>query len=154
MFKLWRRIAGAETIIAEPSRASLQGGTGKFGLEVVGESYYQKALRQAQRRARKTPEGLVIDVVVRPEPDNPYDADAVCVVTANGDALLGHLSRDRAKQYKRALAECAQAGFTVECTAVMRGGESDKPNIGIWLDLVFPAQLKSLLKGRLNDSQA
>lgn len=150
MFNLWRRITGSETrstesAIAEPSRASLQGGAGKFGLEVVGESHYQGALRQAQRRARRMPAGLVTGVVVRAEPDNPCDADAVCVMSADGDALLGYLSRERAKQYKRVLAQCEEAGLAVRCAAVLRGGEGDKPNIGIWLDLAFPAQLRSLL---------
>jgi hypothetical protein len=35
----------------------------------------------------------------------------------------------------------------------MLGGEDDKPHVGIWLDLAFPAQLWSLLRDRLNGRQ-
>lgn len=159
MFDLLRRITGAgtrptdRTITSQPSRASLPGGTGRFGLEVVGESLYLPALRQVRRRARRTPAGPVVDVVMRLEPDNPEDADAVRVMSADGDALLGYLSRERAKQYKRVLMQCEEASLAVTCAAVLRGGVEDKPNIGIWLDLAFPAQLKLLLKDRLNGSQ-
>jgi hypothetical protein len=93
----------------------------------------------------------VIDVVMRPEPDNPYDADAVRVMSADGDGLFGYLSRDRAKQYKRVLTRCEEAKLTVTCAAVLRGGVGDAPNLGIWLDLAFPARLRVLLKDRLND---
>ncbi len=159
LFGLWRRVAGSTvliepTIISEPSRANLLGGTGKFGLEVVGESHYQETLRQAQRRARRTPTGLVIDVVMRPEPTNPYDAAAVRVMSADGAGLLGYLSRERANQYKQVLIQCEEASLEVTCAAVLRGGAGDEPSIGIWLDLAFPARLKSLLKERLNGTQA
>lgn len=160
MFDLLRRITGAETrptdrtVTSPLSRARLPGGTGRFGLEVVGESFYLPALRQVRGKARRTPEGPVVDVVLRPEPDNLTDANAVRVMSADGNALLGYLSRERAKQYARVLAQCEEASLVVTCAAVMRGGVEDKPNIGIWLDLAFPARLKSLLKDRLNGDHA
>jgi hypothetical protein len=161
MFKWLRRISDTtatrpteRTITPPPSRARLAGGTGRFGLEVVGESFYLPALQQVRRRARRTSAGPVVDVVLRPEPDNLEDVNAVRVMSVDGNALLGYLSRERAREYARVRAQCEEASLVVTCAAVMRGGVEDKPNIGIWLDLAFPARLKSLLKDRLNGDQA
>lgn len=121
----------------------LDGGTGKFGLEVVGESNYQKAIKRALAGARLLPDNrTAIDIIARREPANPYDLDAVQILNAvNGDRL-GYLSRDRAKQYRRTLSDCAAAGFDVRCTGVLAGDAS----IGVWLDLAFPSELSKRLK--------
>ena len=119
----------------------LQGGTGKFGLEVVGESNYQKALIRAKASARLLNDRLCIDVFVRREPTNLKDADAAQILAVNGDCL-GYLSRDRAQQYRRVLGLCAAADIEVQCVGVLAG----EPSLGIWLDLAFPTELTKRLK--------
>jgi hypothetical protein len=119
----------------------LPGGTGKFGLEVVGESNYQKALFRAKSRARRIGERLCIDVIVGREPTNKYDPDAVQVLALNGD-LLGYLSRGRATEYRRVLGLCAEANIEVRCVGALVGDDI----LGIWLDLAFSGDLGDRLK--------
>ena len=93
--------------------------------EVVGESFYQPALKRLLKN-----EGREFTATVRPEPENPHDVNAVAVLAPSGDKL-GHLSRGFAKTFQQKL--LADRG-TLTCAAKLIGGEPGKPTIGVLLD--------------------
>lgn len=116
-------------------------GTGRgYFVEAVGESFNQPALRALAAAAGKNP----IRVLLQPEPDNPHDANAVAVKDFEGQ-LLGYLSRDDAPRYQQTLLALRDRGQTGVCSAVTFGGDSEKPNIGIRLDLEAPMHIASSL---------
>ena len=73
-----------------------------FETEVVGESFRQLELRALDAR-------IGIDVRgrrsfwarLRPDPQNPYDANAVAVLAADNGDPLGHLPRELAPSTSR-----------------------------------------------------
>jgi hypothetical protein len=110
---------------------------------VVGESQHQETLRGLAvlfdtigRSARN------FDATLKPEPENPYDANAVAVTTADG-TKVGYLPRDLAKQFHRAISAMPPP---VVVRAELRGGDPDQGLIGVVLDFspVFePGAVKS-----------
>ena len=105
---------------------------------VVGESHYQEALRATSRICSAGPEGRpAFAGLLVPEPDNPYDENAIAVYSANG--RLGYLSRDNALEYGDVFAEITRRGYQGgACTAYLTGGEPDKPSFGVVLRLADP----------------
>jgi len=119
----------------------LDGSCGDFALAIAGEASYQPAIRKARRQVTKDNSGrLVIAVLVRCEPTNPHDENAVRVSTLVGDTL-GYLSRENAQVYCAAISAIEQSGRTVRCNATFYGGDQARPTIGVWLDLKSPADL-------------
>jgi hypothetical protein len=92
-------------------------------LGAVGESQYQPALRQIARAGRLCEATLV------PEPDNPFDVNAVAVKI--GGELIGYVPRSHARRYQRRLLTLAQP---MRCPAKLIGGTRDKPSFGVLLD--------------------
>lgn len=119
-------------------------GCGQFGLEVVGESQYQPAILRASRSARRQAGRRIIRVRVEREPTNPYDPQAVRVISNDGETV-GYLSRESASSYQKALTEFEKAGLTVTCAASLFGGDAEKPTLGLYLDLLFPKKLKAAI---------
>jgi hypothetical protein len=70
--KTWRDEVGAGVV----ATVTIQTGHSGY-MSVVGESHYQPALRALA--ARRAP-GNVFTARLVPEPDNPYDSNAVAVV--------------------------------------------------------------------------
>ena len=106
-------------------------------LAVVGESYYQQALRiVASGRAfgYGFDEHLPVTAVLVPEPENPHDSNAVRVdVLVDGQSLkVGYLSRENARSYQPHLLELRRQGRIGMCPARVTGGGSDK-YYGIYL---------------------
>lgn len=93
---------------------------------VVGESHYQDALRALTRR--QPPDGVFTARLV-PEPDNPYDANAVAVCADGDGSKVGYLSREVAKSYQARLARLAAP---VTCPARLTG--MDAAMLGVVLD--------------------
>jgi len=125
-------------------KLELNAGCGQFGLEVVGESQYQPAIRRASKQAHRQGERRVIHVWVEREPTNPYDPEAVRIVSSDGETL-GCLSRESARSYQKALTELEQAGLRVTCAASLFGGDAEKPTVGLYLDLLFPKKLRAAI---------
>jgi len=97
---------------------------------VVGESHYQEALRQvAGTPAKGTRVGKIALLV--PEPDNPYDPNAVQVqIDAH---VVGHLSREDAAAYLPGVRRLMAGGKFVALEAmVVCGGSSGV--FGVFLD--------------------
>jgi predicted Zn-ribbon and HTH transcriptional regulator len=105
--------------------------------EVVGESHYQENLWTivgepwaAARRVRVAKPAALV-----PEPDNPYDANAVAVHIQG--LITGYLSREDAEEHRpRIVARQAQLGRHVELPAIIAGGglRQDGPGqLGVFL---------------------
>lgn len=126
-----------------PAHAVLLGGQGR--VEVKGESHYQDALNRVC--GGKCPEGHARKVlaVLEPEPDNPYDANAVAV-RVNGE-LVGYMARQPAADYAPIAKILSDKGKIGAARAFIRGGwlrDDDEGHFGIELELSpTPALLKT-----------
>ncbi len=95
---------------------------GTYTLGIVGESHYQDAVRRCREGDR---------VLLKREPDNPHDANAVAVLRESGEQI-GHLSRDHAEW----VAEVMDKGRQVEAKITrITGGTRGKPNRGVVIDV-------------------
>jgi hypothetical protein len=96
----------------------------EFGyLGAVGESHYQDAL------SRTAAAGRVCWATLVPEPENPFDSNAV-MVQIRGETV-GYLSRTEARRYQRRLLALEQP---LQIPAKIIGGAQDKPSFGVLLD--------------------
>lgn len=96
-------------------------------LEVKGESFHQGELRQIVRMM-----GRDVPAILVPEPNNPYDSNAVGVWVAG--LQLGHLSREDAPAFQQAVTRLMkEKGQPIALMGRILGGDADRPNLGIWL---------------------
>lgn len=115
---------------------------------VVGESFYQDALRATSKTCIAGPTGRrTFTAALFAEPANPYDANAVAIHSVHGK--LGHLSRENAVAYRPLFQVVRQIGYDGgTCEAYLTGGEPGKPSFGVVLRLADPAScLAQLLVG-------
>lgn len=100
----FKRVFGAG--ISTPRTLQVSFFEGDVPLEVVGESYHQDALERLA--GGKTEEGADVEVVavLTPEPDNPYDSNAVGVFVSG--LKVGHLRRSVAARYQEAIIRLEQ----------------------------------------------
>lgn len=106
---------------------------GEYEFEVVGESYYQDALRSLHSSAS---DGIVTALLV-PDDANPHDNQAVRVVVEG--QTVGHLSRQDARSFRRRLAAFQLSGAVSTCKARITGGHQlrngSQASFGLQLDL-------------------
>jgi hypothetical protein len=79
-----------------------------YGVDVVGESYYQPALDEIA--GGRTTEGYVVRehlAALVLEPQNPYDKQAIAVQIEG--RVVGHLSREDARTYGPFIRQCRDA---------------------------------------------
>lgn len=113
-------------------------GPGLFECEVVGESNYQGNLIAicGDYRPNKPDEHFATAVLV-PEPQNPYDKNAVMVLLSN--LQVGYLDRQAAKSYMAHLRVKGLPSARLSVPAVVRGGWLDEDGkvrmYGVCLDL-------------------
>ena len=102
----------------------------QFDTPIVGESNYQKALTKSYKdpNAFRKGESAFIDVNLVYEPNNPYDKNAVAVVSTHG--TLGYLSKQDTIRYRH-LCEGDRETLSVRCK--IYGGS--KGLYGAWVDL-------------------
>jgi hypothetical protein len=106
---------------------------------VAGESYYQRALNLVAQ-GRAFPEDfdahLAVQATLVPEPDNPWDGNAVRVDVVLGHQTLkvGYLPASRAARYQPRLLSLAATGVQGVCPARICGG-GDGRDYGIYLFL-------------------
>ena len=120
-----------------------------YGVDVVGESNYQDALwRAVGERSPKGARRHYVTAVLRPEPDNKYDPNAIAVhaVTPTGALKVGYLSRRLAEEYHADFVALRARGYeTGACDAVIIGGfrdeEGDVASLGIRLNLGRPGSI-------------
>ena len=117
-------------------------------IRVVGTSHYQDALRafvsdpdadQVRHEARAT---------LTPEPDNPYDPQAVAVQIKN--ETIGYLARDEHPRWRELIEMLQTRGRLVECEAMIagRGGL-----LGVFLRLPTPTEAKAQIGIALREAR-
>ena len=118
-------------------------GDGAFAFPVVGESHHQAVLADiAGGRSQDSVKKFCAALLV-PEPDNPYDPQAVAVYI--GRAPVGFLSRAVTSEFLEAL---ERSGYSrAACEAVIVGGwdrgPRDRGDFGVRLNTRRPFQLQS-----------
>ncbi|MFC0131996.1 hypothetical protein CR105_16120 [Massilia eurypsychrophila] len=113
-------------------------GPGNFDIEVVGEAFYQDQFLKVC--GPKTVAGFDLEVRahLQLESDNKFDRQAVAVLLGGGK--VGHLPKDLAREFRRAVKAGGLSAFTMfECAGHVRGGwdkgDGNAGYFGIWLDL-------------------
>ncbi len=111
--------------------------TGDETLEVVGESNYQDALWGVVGASRGDRVRYDIPAVLLPEPENPFDSNAIKVLIAGN--LVGYLSRKDAVAYGpglvRLMSESANGLVALDATIVGGGQRPDGLGLlGVFLD--------------------
>lgn len=108
----------------------------------VGEASYQDALCRICGSTRWERVRFDCTAALLPEPENPYDSNAVRVFAdCRGTYLhVGYLSRGDAVDYSQVVRKATELGYTITCQAHIAGREegSETPNLGIFLDLPTP----------------
>ena len=106
-------------------------------LAVVGESQCQDALRATHEVCTDKFEGRpAFTAALVPEPDNPYNENAIAVWGPRG--RVGYLSHDDALDYREVFEEIRRRGENGgACGAHLTGGDSGK-SYGVVLRLADP----------------
>ena len=110
---------------------------GDFDFEVVGESYCQKAIeRLAGEHGDQSPD-LRVKAVLVPVSNNPHDDKAVRVEVDG--YLVGHLSRENARSFRRRLGAKKLGAVPTGCDALIVGGflmdSGSRASYGVCLDI-------------------
>lgn len=96
-------------------------------VEVVGESHYQEEIWSAVQQV-----GREVVAILVPEPDNPFDSNAVSVWVAG--LKVGHLCRSDAEAYQAPIIRLMEKeGQPIALAARIFGGERGKPSLGVFL---------------------
>lgn len=98
------------------------------------------ALRAVAKRRTSPGEPIEFVATLQLEPDNPFDPNAVMVLSDLGEKI-GYLSRGDAEDYGPALRAVASKGQSAQCRAKLVGGTREKRNMGVWLDIDPPEEL-------------
>jgi hypothetical protein len=93
---------------------------------VKGESHYQEALGATRGHCSGVFEGQPAFVAALvPEPENPYDPNAVAVYSPAGK--LGYLPRERAPEYREVFDQLTRLGYHgAGCAAHLTGGDGGR----------------------------
>ncbi|HEX7949006.1 MAG TPA: HIRAN domain-containing protein [Candidatus Limnocylindrales bacterium] len=102
---------------------------GLYQPEVVGESFYQEAIRRHVPNPDTGREGISVILELVPEPSNKYDRNAVAVHIDG--ATVGHIDRDEAPLVGAMLRKLG-GGQGLRCRGTIRGG-ADYP-FGVAID--------------------
>ncbi len=101
---------------------------------VHGESHHRDALRLMTGPPRRCGYLVPVDVVLRREPANEYDANAVRVEALG--QLVGYIARDMAADVSGALVSCGAESCTF--AGLLRGGYDGRSSadvgVMVWLD--------------------
>jgi hypothetical protein len=129
--------------IGDASHHDLGSGDG-FSLGIVGESYRQVALHTLDAGRLRRGEAVTFIVDLVPEPDSPYDPNAIRV-DIQGGHQVGYLSREDAVSYRPVFLALTALHVIGVARAKLIGGVAGKPSIGVLLDMKQPAELVGAL---------
>lgn len=124
--------AGHET----PPPAPKIRGTGRYTVEVVGESFYRDNLKAmfGVRSNDDEEDECDAEAELRLERNNPHDANAVSVYIRGRQ--VGHLSREMAKDFRAALVRDRLTAWTVfRVDAMVYRPDDDESHFSVTLDL-------------------
>lgn len=111
-------------------------GPGHYDCDIVGESYYQPALKEICGGKSEKGHQLEVEAVLVHDNTNPYDNKAIRVDIRG--RTVGHLSRALARSYRKRLEEIGYAEATASVAAIVVGGwkrGADEGYFGVKLDL-------------------
>lgn len=95
-----------------------------YTCNLAGESHRQDVIRRCHEGER---------VILKREPDNEYDGNAVAVFRLNGDHIA-YLSRENAEWVARVMDEGRQLDAKIKW---ITGGTRDKPSRGVLIDITI-----------------
>ena len=95
-------------------------GPGEYLMEIVGESHYQEALSTICGGRIEGGHNLKVAALLICDDKNPYDNKAIRI-EIKGETV-GHLDRERAREYRKKLTQADLLGRTVVCPAIIEGG--------------------------------
>ncbi len=131
---LWRKLFGSGNSVeewrdvhAEEPREDQR----TYSLSVVGESYDNDDGTSRQKIIRRCKAGD--QIVLRREPDNPYDPNAIAVTTAAGEQI-GYLSRDNAEWVPDALEKAERTTVVIKSISAAEGAPK---LLGVVIDLTL-----------------
>jgi hypothetical protein len=113
-------------VLAVSSSIEMSAGPGFLG--VSGESHHQDALKAAKQS--KTDFEPTFEATLIAEPSNVFDPNAVAVIIAPF-GKVGYVPKVAAERFQKIVSAATQP---VHCQAILRGGTSEKPLIGVVLD--------------------
>lgn len=113
-------------------------GPGNFDIEVVGEIHYQAQFIKFCGPKCKDGFDLEVRAHLHLENDNQFDKLAVAVLLGGGK--VGHLPKELAREFRRAVKAGGLKEYTTfECAGHVKGGwdngAGNTGHFGIWLDL-------------------
>jgi hypothetical protein len=115
---------------------------GGIAVNIVGESFYATALAElVGALAGDNFGGTMKWAAVVPEPQNPYDPNAVAIVIDG--KKVGYLSRDNAIVFAPVAQRIVELGCEVQCAATIVGGGG---RFGVVLDLGTPEACLACLR--------
>ena len=133
--KRWKQLAGIKSEPpVEQSTVDSSQSVHEEMVNVVGESYYQPAIRAAC--GARVNEDVFFECLAElvPEPENPYDSNAVKVLIDG--QKVGHLSRSDAVEFGPTIAEAIENQGPGIVRAVIAGHkDSETTNLGVFLHL-------------------
>jgi hypothetical protein len=94
---------------------------GGFNCDIVGESYYQYAIKQLAGQNNEYVEEREYKAFLIPEDDNPHDNKAVRIDISG--STVGYLSRENARSFRRRLGAKKLTGQITSCKAIVTGGQ-------------------------------
>jgi hypothetical protein len=123
----------------------MEGWAGKVRIElfgnrdvgIVGTSHHQDVLLRIAGDELKRGEHVGFTALVVPEPENPYDPNAIAVV-ADGLGPVGYFSRRDAVRYRAMAEELLRRRAIGVCEAFLTGGWDDEASIGVKLEIEGP----------------
>jgi hypothetical protein len=115
----------------------LPGAGSSFPVGIVGESRRQGVLRALGGDRRRRNETVIFRAALVPEPNNPYDPNAIAVYIEGG-AQIGYLAKEDAVDYRELARHLIERRAVGLCRAKLIGGIPDKPSVGVVLDLADP----------------
>ena len=112
-------------------------GPGTFRLEIVGESYYQDALKKLCGGRTTDGHRKEVEVMLLHDDENQYDDKAIAIFI-DGEPV-GHLDRKTARNFRAQMIEAGATGMPAACQAIIVGGwdrgGDDVGHFGVKLDL-------------------
>ena len=110
------------------------GDEGGFFQSVAGESFHQDVLQAIKQDAPPHAGQVEFTAFLRPEANNPYDANAIRVFDRE-HGQVGYLPREDAARFRPIADRLLARGRCLACPARLTGGTADKPLIGVTLSL-------------------
>lgn len=107
---------------------------------IVGESNYQNELMEICGGDLKSKERKIVEAIIFPEPENPYDNNAVAIKISG--KIVGHIPKEDARWFHELLKDASDRELS--CPAEIRGGRTKRNGVrlqyGVFLKISLGAQ--------------